>query len=174
MPNIDGGPQEDPNWMVEAVEAIAEKKFDFENIDVKLYLALRSVVEELNGFKDNLGPFAVDAEKLKNAELAMKEFEISQGPLPDWAVSKNWLHELVPGAQLCTKDGRRVGNAYIVSIYLAAPSAGGPNNPYFVCLTDAGSTFTMSEPEVMDAFTIGDWISDPARIIKDFDRHGYF
>lgn len=174
MPNIDGGTQEDPNWTVETVEGIAEKKFDFENIDVKLYLALRSVVEELNGFKDNLGPFAVDVEKLKNAELAMEEFELSHGGLPDWAVGRNWDYSLVPGAQLCTKDGRRTGNAHIITKGVMHSGNGEYIDNVYNCLTDVGSKFTFTEVELLEAFTIGDWISDPKRVLKDFDRHGHY
>ncbi|MNL79685.1 hypothetical protein D3C87_2063440 [compost metagenome] len=44
----------------------------------------------------------------------------------------------------------------------------------FECLTDAGSKFTFTEVELLEAFNIGDWISDPARIIRDFDRNGEF
>ncbi|MNF11709.1 hypothetical protein D3C80_2129820 [compost metagenome] len=78
----------------------------------------------------------------------------------------------MPGAQLCTKDGRRIGNAHIVKVvnYLDKPV----DVSLYECLTDAGSKFTHTEQELLEAFTIGDWISDPARIIRDFDRNGEF
>ena len=44
----------------------------------------------------------------------------------------------------------------------------------YVCITDAGSTFTMSAEEIHNAFWIGEFLSTPERIIKDFDREGHF
>lgn len=171
MPAIDGGPQEDPNWMVEAVEAIAEKKFDFENIDVKLYLALRALLPFAKTMADKMG-YDIEQKEFFKAELALEEFELSHGPLPDWAVGRNWDYSLVPGAQLCTKDGRRTGNAHVVRTRETPDDA--HYTHLYDCLTDAGSKFTMSEPEILEAFTIGDWISDPKRVLKDFDRHGHY
>ncbi|MNF83188.1 hypothetical protein D3C85_379660 [compost metagenome] len=150
-----------------------QEKFDFQNMDVKLYLALKAVVKEQDEFVADHGPFCVNHENLLNAKRVMYEFEQSFGPIPDWAVERNFAYELVPGAQLCTKDGRRTGNAHIVK--MGKGIAAGPVFVHtFECLTDAGSKFTFTEVELLEAFNIGDWISDPARIIRDFDRNGEF
>lgn len=155
------------------------KNFDFQNMDIKLYLALKKLTAEAVE-ANSMGMHYIDPPAIEAAELAMEEFELSHGPLPEWAVSRNWDYSLVPGAQLCTKDGRRTGNAHIVSVYKKEQFA--PENAnnyqgtitYYECLTDAGSKFTMSEPEILEAFTIGDWVSDPIRVLTDFDREGHF
>lgn len=144
----------------------AEKKFDFQNIDVKLYLALKAVMNPLSDAKQ--GQLAEE-----QAMLALEEFELSHGPLPDWVVGRNWDYSLVPGAQLCTKDGRRTGNAHIIKTEVVQ-YGDQPEVLIYHCITDAGNQLAFSEPEILEAFTIGDWISDPKRVLKDLDRHGYF
>ena len=86
---------------------------------------------------------------------------------------KQIAYELVPGAQLCTKDGRRTGNAHIVKTTALMYGLVGESLVY-ECLTDAGSKFTFTEVELLEAFRIGDWISDPERVLRDFDRNGEF
>lgn len=149
-----------------------DEKFDFQNMDVKLYLALRAVVKEQDEFVADHGPFSINPENLLNAKRALYEFKQSFGPIPDWAVDRNFGYELVPGAQLCTRDGRRTGNAHVVC--LSDRTGISYTETLFECLTDAGSKFVFTEQELNSCFTIGDWISDPARIIKDFDRNGEF
>lgn len=146
------------------------EKFDFQNMDVKLYLALKALTAAyITDTEDSSG--SPQWEIVKAAERAMYEFTQSYGPIPDWAVDRNWAYELVPGAQLLTKDGRKTGNAHIVRI---------PNKPtpdcetYYHCLTDAGNQMRLSAEELEGMFHIGDWISDPARVIRDFDRNGEF
>ena len=155
------------------------EKFDFQNMDVKLYLALKAMsAAYAKTYDDTSG--SVDWISVGIAERAMHEFELSFGPLPDWAVARNFGYELVPGAQLCTRDGRRTGNAHIIRpVVKEVPATADRNNPYgeqtyYECLTDAGSKFTFTEQELETAFTIGDWISDPARVLNDFDRNGEF
>lgn len=142
-----------------------DEKFDFQNMDVKLYLALKAV----------MSPFSVPGASVnieKQAERVMYEFEQSFGPVPDWAVSRNFGYELVPGAQLCTRDGRRIGNAHIVRIEKMRKDSVWID--VYACLTDAGSHFIHTAEELETAFTIGDWISDPARVLRDLDRNGEF
>lgn len=145
-----------------------EKKFDFEHLDIKLYKALKALVAAVQR-EDRMpaGPVA-------DAELAIEEFELHDGPIPEWAVARNWDYSLVAGAQLLTKDGRRTGNAHIVFVDLLDSSDQIVPETRFHCLTDAGSKFVFNERELEEAFTIGDWISDPLRILKDFDRDGHF
>ena len=141
-----------------------EEKFDFQNMDVKLYLALKKLSANV----------AEDEDGYVEAQRAMYEFTQSFGPIPDWAVERNWDYSLVPGAQLCTKDGRRTGNAHIITKGVMHSGNGEYIDNVYNCLTDAGSKFTFTEVELLEAFTIGDWISDPARVIHDFDRNGEF
>lgn len=166
MPNINGCPQDNPDW---AVKEDPAETFDFNNLDTRLYLALKSCVATMG-----------NVQEAAEAKIVMRDFVASHGPLPDWAVDRNFGYELVPGAQLCTRDGRRTGNAHIISIEQKSYAhLADRNNPFgeievYNCLTDAGSKFVFTEQELNTAFTIGDWISDPARIIKDFDRNGEF
>ena len=149
-----------------------DEKFDYQNMDVKLYLALKAITAAyVNATDDMSGSPAW--ETVKAAERAMYEFTNSFGPTPDWAVDRNWDYSLVPGAQLCTKDGRRTGNAHIIKATTLMYGLVGESLVY-ECLTDAGSKFTFTEVELLEAFTIGDWISDPVRVLKDFDREGHF
>ena len=163
------------------------EKFDFQNMDVKLYLALRAVLPyaeaeyeslDVTAHRDNDDGCVVEAEKaatcINAARLAICEFEVHAGPLPDWAIARNWDYSLVPGAQLCTRDGRRTGNAHIISTENKDYPGQAGFTQVFHCLTDAGSKFVFTEQEIETAFTVGDWISDPARVLNDFDRNGEF
>lgn len=151
-------------------------KYDFENLDVSLYLALRELMSP------TFNPLSADlqGEIEQRARDAMTAFELSRGPLPDWASDWNWNSALVVGAQLMTKDGRRMGNAHIVEamkVDLASKvTASNPygEDTYYKCLTDAGSVFTLNSKEIHEAFWIGKFLSTPDRIIRDFDREGHF
>lgn len=151
-------------------------KYDFEDLDVNLYLALREVMSLSCGLTIQ----AKQAEVEQHALNALTAFELSRGPLPEWAADWNWKRSLVVGAQLMTKDGRRMGNAHIVkTTVVESPAKVCPSNPYgevtyYECITDAGSNFTLSAEEINEAFWIGDFLSTPERIIKDFDREGHF
>lgn len=161
------------------------EKWDFENLDVRLYLHLKKLLpyaeaeyESLNAAsrRDNDEDCNVEAEKLRNfiddAEKTMRDFNASFGPVPDWATERNHGRELVAGAQLFTKNGRRCGNGWIVETdYIAA---GPVAVPVFKILTDAGSFMQLTEKELEDAFEVGDWISTRERIIRDFDRNKEF
>lgn len=175
MPSINGGDQMKDDYTPESGfhKVELEKKFDFENIDVKLYLALRALLPFAKTMADKMGYDTEQKEFIQSA-LAITEFEQSHGPLPDWAVGRNWDYSLVPGAQLCTKDGRRTGNAHIITKGVMHSGNGVYINNVYNCLTDVGSKFTFTEVELLAAFTIGDWISDPKRVLKDFDRHGHY
>lgn len=151
-------------------------KYDFENLDVSLYLALR----ELMSPTFNLPSADLQGEIEQRARDALTAFELSRGPLPDWASDWNWNSALVVGAQLMTKDGRRMGNAHIVEAvkvdFASEVTASNPygEDTYYKCLTDAGNVFTLNSKEIHEAFWIGKFISMPERIIEDFDREGHF
>ena len=144
-------------------------KYDFENLDVSLYLALRELMSP------TFNPLSADlqGEVEQRALNALTAYELSRGPLPEWAADWNWKRSLVGGAQLMTKDGRRMGNAHIVKQEFRGKGEI-IDSIVYVCITDAGSTFTMSAEEIHNAFWIGEFLSTPERIIKDFDREGHF
>lgn len=134
----------------------------------RLYSALKALMEPAYCEKGHSAQLAIE----ENAKEVLADFEMQDQHLPDWATARNWDHALVPGAQLCTKDGRRTGNAHIVKIENVIYKAGDVSRPVFTCLTDAGSVFKFSHAEVVSQYYIGDWLSDPERVIKDFDRDG--
>ena len=139
-------------------------KFDFQNIDVKLYLALKFFIAQASE----------DSEHYQAGVLALAEFELSHGPLPEWAIGRNWSYDLQPGAQLCTKDGRRMGNAHVLRCGINK-QYGSANRGIMLydCITDAGSYIhSMPENELTEAFYIGEWISDPKTLIARFGNQG--
>lgn len=157
----------------------AEKR-DFENLDTRLYLALVALRKAVDEEHPEWVSHSAIQPAWAAAGMVMLDFEDSHGPLPEWAVARNFGYELLPGAQLCTKDGRRTGNAHIVSIEVKEyKHLADRNNPcgevtVYNCLTDAGSHFAFTAEELETAFTIGEWLSSPERILKVFDRHGHF
>lgn len=76
----------------------------------------------------------------------------SQGPLPEWAVGRNPIRELVPGAQLYTRNGSRVGNAYLLDF--------DDTTGVWEVLTDMGSAMHLTVDEVNELFTVGEYIAD--------------
>jgi hypothetical protein len=88
--------------------------------------------------------------------------------LPDWA--NGLAHgQWVLGAQLCTKDGRRIGNAHIIKIEDDFVDDG-PTFQVYTILTDAGNTARMVELELAACFHKPRWTSDVAGVIRDFWR----
>lgn len=134
---------------------MSEQKFDFQNIDLKLYLALRNICKDyLSLCEDAGGVMDSPPKEYVDAQLALAEFEQSFGPLPDWAIARNWDYSLVPGAQLCTRDGRRTGNAFIIR----KREKNGVTMPDYEIMTDMSAQFFLSESEIHEQFWIGDWI----------------
>lgn len=86
--------------------------------------------------------------------------------LPDWATSATH-GELVLGAQLPTKDGRKVGNAHIVDI---RPGCLGTGKEYYTVLTDAGSRIHLTRVEIGELFYPPTWVSDVAEVERKFSR----
>jgi len=92
------------------------------------------------------------------AEQLAEEF------LPQWAIGKNGAKELVPGAQLLTKDGRRVGNAYIIHAHLK-DYGGAEKFEVFCCITDMGHLLQVTRSEIDELFYVGDYLADPAEVL---------
>lgn len=102
--------------------------------------------------------------------------DASQFPLPDWAVAYNDDHEIKAGTQLCTKDGRRCGNAHVICQTHPTYANGTDlqESTFYFILTDAGTKLTLLTSEIEEMFHIGDYISDVRNVIQKFDRYGHF
>lgn len=74
-------------------------------------------------------------------------FDVHDFPLPEWAVRSSDGNYMEPGAQLATRDGRRLGNAYVDDIQ-QHDSLG----QLAVVVTDMGNTFRMTIREIEEAF----------------------
>lgn len=72
--------------------------------------------------------------------------------LPEWATAKanGWQ----VGAQLCTKDGRRCGNAVIAGCVISVIR----RQPVWIVFTDAGSELMLSEKELHELFYFPEWL----------------
>ena len=76
--------------------------------------------------------------------------------LPEWATGVTTTP--VVGAQLCTRDGRRIGNAVIYS----QEQAPGRQAAY-TCITDAGNHAVLTAVEIDELFHPLHFVMDPAR-----------
>jgi hypothetical protein len=74
--------------------------------------------------------------------------------IPHWANGTTTVPTL--GAQLCTRDGRGVGNAVIMG-----GCAGRDGELSWEILTDAGNTLHFSEAELAESFWPPRWVMDP-------------
>ncbi|BFM16247.1 hypothetical protein R50073_24300 [Maricurvus nonylphenolicus] len=70
-------------------------------------------------------------------------------PMPPWAVGLCESYMEV-GAQLCTRDGRRMGNAFVSSVEAGVAT----------CITDMGNVFRFTESELESAFYPPEWKMD--------------
>ena len=70
-------------------------------------------------------------------------------PLPDWATGINKNKEwMLIGAQLCTKDGRELDNAYIDAITYNVRL----KQNIAICITDIGNVLEFTEGELRGLF----------------------
>jgi hypothetical protein len=77
------------------------------------------------------------------------DFDPNDYPLPEWA-AKRWEGEYELATQLCTRDGRRMGNAFLYDIE-TKEFEGVPYVLYHI-LTDMGSLIRMTENELKEVF----------------------
>lgn len=104
----------------------------------------------------------------KNLDDQICETLWGDEPLLEWQVARNRDGILVPGTQLCTKDGRRMGNAHIIATQ---------NRDFgrvYECLTDAGNCMTLTAKEIRTAFYIGDYVNCVTDTLRKFDRNNHF
>lgn len=95
---------------------------------------------------------------MNNDELAIK-FAV-----PDWAISADDAGTLVVGRQLCTRDGRRCGNAHILEV---TPN-GISGLTWYRVITDAGTLMNLTQSEIHELFFVGLYISSPVYIVQRF------
>lgn len=79
--------------------------------------------------------------------------EIEIYPLPEWAERLNQDKELIPGTQLMTKNGMRIGNARIVAVDWQEQLG-----YVFTCRSDMGNQFRYTLRELHDQFEVGPYI----------------
>lgn len=83
------------------------------------------------------------------------EFQFDGEARPDWAIGT--ATALAPFAQLCTRDGRNVGNS-VVSGHKVMERG----REYWPVLTDAGTTLMLNDAEVAELFWPPRWLMDPS------------
>lgn len=84
---------------------------------------------------------------------------------PDWAIDR--AHgQLVTGAHLATRDGRRVGNAHVVVRGDCHPTG----KTYFRVITDAGTWLMLSEDEIKELFHKPQWVADIHEVLMKFGK----
>lgn len=120
--------------------------------DRRLFLALRG----LYNYCDNLEVTEKLAPIYREADQALSQFELEMGPLPDWAEDHNIAQEPVQYAQLCTRDGKRCGNA-IISLVTVPPSA--DCEVYYHVITDMGNEMRLTLRELNEMFEVGPYIN---------------
>lgn len=83
---------------------------------------------------------------------------------PEWAV-RSTNGELVLGASLPTRDGRRCGNAHIINSKFPI---GTDFKQEYVVLTDAGTEMILNEAEVIELFHPPQWVSNVEEVKRKF------
>ena len=88
-----------------------------------------------------------------------------QEPRPSWATGTTTT--LAPGAQLCTKDGRKIGNAVITGEAVEHISG----RFVWPVTTDAGTTLYLNDSEIDELFWPPQWLMDPATAPGEIKAH---
>lgn len=91
--------------------------------------------------------------------------------LPPWAIG-HAEGQLVPGAQLPTRDGRRIGNAHVLEVFEIHFVQNPQPTPLYSVLTDAGNVLSLMEAEVGELFYPPQWVSDVDEVVRKFQRPG--
>lgn len=68
-------------------------------------------------------------------------------PLPEWAAKRSDGTYMEVGAQLCTRDGRKIGNAVVIDV----------QEPYAEIVTDVGTIITFTREELQEFFHEPEW-----------------
>lgn len=73
-------------------------------------------------------------------------------PIPPWASGPANGEYMQLNAQLATRDGRRIGNAYVLHIDMQN------GKPSAKIITDAGAPYSMTETELKEFFFPPVWV----------------
>ena len=92
------------------------------------------------------------------------EDAINEFLVPSWALAKT-QGELVLGANLPTKDGRKIGNAHIVA---AVQGVLNTSQMLYTILTDAGTEVVLNSSEITELFYPPEYISDVDEVLYKF------
>lgn len=77
--------------------------------------------------------------------------------LPEWVTAYKPDGVVEVGRQLCTKDGRRCGNAFVLREGNGIPAL--VFIPTWEIITDAGNKLICTQDEINELFYIGEYIS---------------
>lgn len=86
---------------------------------------------------------------------------ITDAPIPPWATGRACGAFIEIGAQLCTKDGRIIGNAVVVE--LDERLIGDVAKPVARIITDIGTSLVLTENELKEFFHAPEWTMDVSR-----------
>lgn len=86
---------------------------------------------------------------------------------PEWAIGRAGGQYLI-GAQLPTRDGRRMGNGHIINACEGYGILEGVT--VYGALTDAGSVISMTANELDKCFHPPQWVSNVDEVIRKFFR----
>lgn len=89
------------------------------------------------------------------------DFDPEDYPLPDWAIRRSDGNYMEAGAQLCTRDGRRLGNAFVECVETHERYG-----EIATVTTDMGNTFRYTLPELQSAFYPPSYVMDPIEARK--------
>lgn len=123
---------------------------DYKNLASRMYAAVYALLQDDDLNNKHWHTLDALCTEYREGEEAPKF------PLPEWAESYNENRELKVRAQLCTKDGRRCGNARVLS--LVTKEQCGMSNDYWHVRTDVGTTLHLLSEEVNEMFYIGNFI----------------
>ena len=132
-----------------------------------MYLAIRKLLGYSSLITDT-------KTRMQLTQLLTNYEVLGDGPMPEYAVGLNLSGNAVVGSQLHTRDGRRVGNAYVVGIeYVDDPTDTSDVSigmPIFLCVTDAGNRLKLTVEEVDSLFYISNLVADPLEVLKRFPK----
>ena len=132
-----------------------------------MYLAIRKLLGYSSLITDT-------RTRMQLTQLLTNYEVLGDGPMPEYAVGLNLSGNAVVGSQLHTRDGRRVGNAYVVGIeYRDDPTDTSDVSigmPIFLCVTDAGNRLKLTVEEIDFLFYISNLVADPLEVLKRFTK----
>lgn len=124
---------------------------DYKDFAERMYKAIGKLIEE-----DALTNRVWEELSTVHSDFEFAAAYKKEAPLPEWAESYNEHREIKERAQLCTKDGRRCGNARVIR--LVTKEQCGMSNDYWLIRTDVGTTMHLLAAEVNEMFHIGHYI----------------